>query len=120
MGRTDQQSGRQTRLAEQRVRRGVLQRELAEKTGISLASLKRLERGEVATPPLWWYVNCAIALNVELEEVLEEDVRGWHATARVPVPPPGDWLGDPAIYQRAQRWNADEYAGNDRTLGEDR
>ena len=54
-------------------------------------------------PHLWWYVNCAIALNVELEEILEDDARDWHATARAPAPPPGDWRAEPTIYERAQR-----------------
>jgi transcriptional regulator with XRE-family HTH domain len=101
--------GRDTRLGDRRRQLGILQRELAEITGISIASLKRLERGLAKTPPLWWYVNCAIALNVTLEEVLEEDAEDqWYATAGAPVPPPNGWWAEEKFYERAQKWNPDE------------
>lgn len=84
----------QTRLAEVRVSRGVYQHELAQATGISIASIKRLEQGEVANPPLWWYVNCALALNVALEEILDPELASWRATPSAPRPPSDDWLTD--------------------------
>jgi transcriptional regulator with XRE-family HTH domain len=61
-------------LAEARVRKGMSQRHLAEMTGLSLSTLARLEKYRVRLPPLQWYVNCAIALGVELDEVVDS----WH------------------------------------------
>jgi hypothetical protein len=70
--------------------------------GISLASIRRLERGKVENAPLWWYVNCAIALNVELSEVLDDELRRWHASAKAPAPPDQGFLAD--RWERAVRW----------------
>ena len=91
-----------TRLGTVRVQNGVYQHELARAVGISLSSLRRLERGEVVNAPLWWYVNCAIALNVDLIEVLDPELLRWHPTENTPAPPDQAFLAD--RYERAVRW----------------
>jgi DNA-binding XRE family transcriptional regulator len=51
----------------------VTQAELARVVGISLSSLVRLDQGRrLTSPPLGWLVNCAIALGVQLEDVVEK------------------------------------------------
>lgn len=46
-------------------------------TGISRATYGRLEQGRYENPPLRYLVNCAIVLNVELDDVLQDDWRTW-------------------------------------------
>lgn len=84
---------------------GVYQHELARATGIPIASYRRLERGEVKNPPLWWYVNCAIALNFPLEEVLDDELLAWRASDKARVPPDQGFLAD--RYERALGWKPD-------------
>lgn len=50
----------------------------------------------VRTPPLWWYQNCAIALGVKLEEILDYEHVGWHRTPKAPTPPDANWLKEKA------------------------
>lgn len=89
-------------MAEWRVRRGIYQHELARETGISIASLKRLERGVAPNAPLWWYVNCAIALNVDVTELFDDTLRRWHAMPKAPEPPSQQWYAE--HWERAQHW----------------
>jgi DNA-binding Xre family transcriptional regulator len=67
----------ETKLRSLRQARGVLQRDLAQATGLNQRTLQRLEFGEMDNPPLRYLVNCAIALDVELEEILEEEWLEW-------------------------------------------
>lgn len=60
-------------LAQVRVEKGMSQEELARSVGISLKSLVRLEKRQVPSPPLAWFVNCAIVLDVDLLDILEPD-----------------------------------------------
>jgi transcriptional regulator with XRE-family HTH domain len=102
-----------TLLAERRVSKGVNQHELARQTGISLSSLKRLEHGDVTNPPLWWFINCARALNVELEEILDPELRAWRpGPHQAAAPPPPEWLTD--RHERALLWAESEDLGRDR------
>jgi transcriptional regulator with XRE-family HTH domain len=73
------------------VGRGVHQHELARAVGISLTSLKRLERGALRNAPLWWYRNCAIALGVELDEILDERELQWRPRQNAQQPPAQNW-----------------------------
>jgi transcriptional regulator with XRE-family HTH domain len=66
-----------TKLARARMSRGVTQEELAQAVGISVPTYRRLERGEVRNPKLGHLVNCAIALGVELGNVIEDDWLEW-------------------------------------------
>lgn len=59
------------RIAAVRAERGLTQHELADRAGLSLRTLQRLERLEVANPPVRHLIACAEALNVPLSDVLE-------------------------------------------------
>jgi transcriptional regulator with XRE-family HTH domain len=77
-----------TRLAAARVRRGVTQAELAAAVGMTLPTHRRLERGRMDSPPVRYLTNCALALGVEVEDLIEDDWREWHVLdQRAPEPP---------------------------------
>lgn len=90
--RKAQQTRVLSQLAEVRVAKGVAQHELAHMVGISTKSLVRLEKHRLANPPLAWYVNCAIALGVELEDVLDEWQLRWKRLPGAPEPPKPGWI----------------------------
>lgn len=80
-----------SRLARIRVERRISQGWLASATGLSERTLQRLEAGVVENPPLRYLVNCAIALGVELEELIEDEWKEWmvfdvRGAARPPAP----------------------------------
>jgi transcriptional regulator with XRE-family HTH domain len=81
---------------------GVYQHELARAAGISIASYRRLERDEVTAAPLWWYVNCAIALNLPLEDLLDDRLLDWRPTKNALAPPEQAFLAD--RHERARGW----------------
>lgn len=80
------QSKQATRLAGLRLERGLTQTELAEATGISIATLRRLERGSVANPPIRYLANCTIVLGCRLEELIEDEWRQWLPLAKAKAP----------------------------------
>lgn len=65
----------------------MTQEELADAIGVSAPTLRRLERGEVENPKLRHLVNCAIALGVKLDDMLEDEWLEWF--------PLGDGTGPP-------------------------
>jgi transcriptional regulator with XRE-family HTH domain len=75
------------------------QTELAETTGISIATLRRLERGAMANPPLRYLTNCAIALGVEVEELVEDEWRRWLPLADTKAPKNPEDLWRPERYE---------------------
>ncbi|MGD0456102.1 MAG: helix-turn-helix transcriptional regulator [Solirubrobacteraceae bacterium] len=79
-----------TMLARARFSRGVTQEELAQAVGVSAQTIRRLERGDVDNPKLRTLVNCAIALGVDLSDVLEDDWLGWLPTGDAKQPPEPD------------------------------
>jgi transcriptional regulator with XRE-family HTH domain len=82
-----------TRIARLRVERKVSQERLAHATGISVSTLARLERGQVDNPPLRYLVNIAIALDVPLDQVVEDAWREWLPIAGwAEKPPRADWI----------------------------
>ncbi len=87
------QSKEATQLAQKRIERGLSQVELAEASGLSIATLRRLERGTVENPPLRYLANCAIVLGCPLEELVEEEWRQWLplAAAKPPRNPESLW-----------------------------
>lgn len=87
--RRDPGTKAETRLARVRMSRGVTQEELADAIGISEPTYRRLERGRMASPPLGYLVNAALALGVGLDEVIEDSWREWHKLR-------GDRPGPPA------------------------
>jgi transcriptional regulator with XRE-family HTH domain len=81
-----------TKLAMKWTHFGISQEELARRSGLSLGTLRRLERGEMRNPPLRYLVNCAIALEVGLDEILEEEWRRWMVfSAEAAEPPEIGW-----------------------------
>lgn len=77
----------ETRLARVRMSRGVTQEELARAIGVSIATYRRIERGQTPNPPLRYLTNAALALGVQLDDVIEDAWRGWWQ--RYPDDPPG-------------------------------
>jgi transcriptional regulator with XRE-family HTH domain len=92
--RRQSQSKKATRLARLRIERGMSQTELAEASGLSIATLRRLERGTIANPPLRYLANCAIVLGVKVEELIEDEWREWIPLAQrePPASPEALWL----------------------------
>jgi transcriptional regulator with XRE-family HTH domain len=67
----------ETRLAAVRVERNVPQSEMSRRTGISLNTYRRIERGEITNPPIRYLTNIAIALDVPLEQICEPEWFDW-------------------------------------------
>jgi transcriptional regulator with XRE-family HTH domain len=65
-----------SRLYERR-QAGLSQRALAERAGLSLRTLQRIERLEIDNPPVRYLTNCAIVLGCELEDLIEPAWREW-------------------------------------------
>jgi transcriptional regulator with XRE-family HTH domain len=95
-GRNEPRSSASSKLARARLRRGVSQHELADATGIPLKTYWRLEHGKTDDPSLRLLVNCALALGVELDELIEDDWRTWQVLDRRRPEPP-----DPAEFWQA-------------------
>lgn len=101
-------SGREPRsaLGRVRVRAQVSQKELAEATGISVTTIRRLERLEFDNPPLRYLVNCALALGVPLDQVIEDEWRQWKVFDIAAAQPPGkEWIGEPSA-----RWSQSPFS----------
>ena len=64
-------------LYERRRTAGLSQRALADRAGLSLRTLQRIERLEVDNPPIRYLTNCAIVLGCELEDLIEPKWREW-------------------------------------------
>jgi transcriptional regulator with XRE-family HTH domain len=92
------QSKQATRLAGLRTERGLSQQELAEATGISIATLRRLERGTMTNPPLRYLANCAIVLGCQLEDLIEDEWRRWIALAKAKPPRNPETLWQPGRF----------------------
>jgi hypothetical protein len=69
-------------------------------------TIKRLERRQLDNAPLWWYVNCAIALRVKLKDVIDEPDLEWRRRPSAPAPPGPEWLAEHA--EQAERWREHE------------
>ena len=81
-----------TKLAHQRLRHDLTQREIAELTGIPLGTYRRLEQGAIDNPPLRHLVNCALVLRVQVGEIIEDDWLKWKALDPTAAEPP-KWYG---------------------------
>jgi transcriptional regulator with XRE-family HTH domain len=82
-----------TKLANLRLESGIAQEELAAATGLSIATYRRLERGEMPNPPLRYLVNCARALGVDVADVVEEEWNdSYPLSPRAKKPPASGWL----------------------------
>jgi transcriptional regulator with XRE-family HTH domain len=78
-----------TKLGELRVQRGLTQGQLADMTGLSSAQYWRLEHNNSPHDVnLRELVNCALALDVTLDELIEDEWREWYVfDQRRPAPP---------------------------------
>lgn len=74
-----------------RIELGATQEQLAEVTGLSVSTIRRLERGELENPPITYLINCARALDVELEELIEPEWAWSVFDARAAEPPEEGW-----------------------------
>jgi transcriptional regulator with XRE-family HTH domain len=70
--RKGQQSGGWTKLARARIASGLTQQELADKVGISLRTIKRLENDWLFEPRLNWFLRLSLALEVPLVDLIED------------------------------------------------
>ena len=93
--RPGEQTKIETRLAAWRTKRNITQAELAAAVGMSLTTYRKLERGDFDNPPLRYLVNCSIALDCKLDELLDDRYREWY---------PFDPANAGAPPDRAQLW----------------
>ncbi len=69
---------RTTALARRRVACGLTQEDMARVCGASTSTYGRLEKAEVPTAPFWLLNNCALALGVQVEALIEPEWRQWY------------------------------------------
>jgi transcriptional regulator with XRE-family HTH domain len=82
-------SGTPTQLAHWRLHRGFSQQELAERSGVPLGTLRRIEQAQQQRPPdLRHLQNLRVALGCHLDDLLEDRWRGWSDLPRGPKQPP--------------------------------
>lgn len=80
-----------TKLAAWRIKRGATQPEMVRDTGIPISSYQRYEAGDYVRLPYQQLVNCAIVLEVTLDELIEDRFKRWtvfDADARRPPKKP--------------------------------
>ncbi|HEU4973835.1 MAG TPA: helix-turn-helix transcriptional regulator [Baekduia sp.] len=104
--REDPGTKAETKLARWRMHRGLTQEELAVAIGISLPTYRRLERASTDNPPLRYLQNAALALGVELDDVIEDSWREWKTFSVDAARPP-----DPASLWRPVRHAGDGATG---------
>lgn len=57
-------------------------------TGIPIASYQRYEAGKYDKPPYMQLYNCAIVLEVDVEDLIDDRFKKWHVySARAKKPP---------------------------------
>lgn len=76
-----------TPLAQLRAASGLRQEQLADLVGVSRATIQRLEMAKLKNPPVRVLVNCALVLDVPLEEILGDWGQWTVFDARRPGPP---------------------------------
>jgi len=83
-----------SRLAGARIAGGIDQKTMAELTGIPLTTYQRLERGkgnDLDNPPIRYLINCALVLQVDIEDVSPVALDEWTVfDERAQAPPVGD------------------------------
>jgi transcriptional regulator with XRE-family HTH domain len=87
-----------SQLTKIRILRGVSQEQLADAVGVSYKTIERLEANKIADPSFRLLNNCALALGVKVEQIIEPSLRDWFVfktndpEKRRPAPP------DPAVF----------------------
>lgn len=82
-----------SRLVGVRVAAGIDQKTMAELTGIPLTTYQRLDGkgNDLDNPPIRYLINCALVLQVEIDEVSPVVLEEWTIfDERAPAPPVGD------------------------------
>jgi len=64
-----------TRIEKRRLLLGLSQTAVAERAGISLRTLQRIEHGEMDNPPIRYLAGIAQALSMSLDDVIEPEWR---------------------------------------------
>lgn len=78
-----------TRLFRRRVEAGLTQRDLAERSGVPLRTVQRIDRGELQRrPSLEHLSNLAVALGCEAIELIEDEWLEWAVLPGGPARPP--------------------------------
>ena len=78
MPRTPHKQGKpRTKLADWRLKRGANQPGMVRDTGIPLSTYQRMEAGDYERPPYQALYNCAIVLQVEIDELIEDKYKTW-------------------------------------------
>ena len=83
-----------SKLAAARLQRGLTVKQLCHKTGISQPQYWRLENLRLRDPSIRLYANCALALDIPLIDLIDDELLQWHPfdRANAPEPPePGWW-----------------------------
>jgi transcriptional regulator with XRE-family HTH domain len=75
---------------------------MCEETGISEAQYWRLENLRLKHPSVRLYANCAIALGVELTDLLDDELKRWYPFdySTAPEPPDPEWWYDHSYLAR--------------------
>ena len=81
-----------TKLARIRLERELAQQDVANAAGISIATYRRLERGQIANPSLRHLTNLAFVLDVELDDLFEEEWLLWWRPWYGKDPPGEEWF----------------------------
>lgn len=92
-----------THLAAWRILSGKTQREMAEATGISLSTYRRLERGEIDNPPLRYLANCAIVMDTDIASITEPEWTQWYVFDKAASEPP-----DPDVFLATRFYDLDD------------
>ena len=81
-------SAAQTWLAWHRTEQGLTQADMAELTGIPLATYRKLERGEIENPGIRLLSNCAVVLNTSVFDLVEIKWQRWFPLSEKRKRPP--------------------------------
>jgi transcriptional regulator with XRE-family HTH domain len=72
-----ERSAMRSKLAAIRAERGLSQQALADRSGVALRTLARLERKEIRNPPLGYLANLSIVLRCRVSDLVEDDWLEW-------------------------------------------
>jgi transcriptional regulator with XRE-family HTH domain len=91
-------------LARLRVERGVTQQQLAQAAGLPVSRIRELESGRESNPRIRWLMNCALALDVPFDALLEPEWQEWTTfDTRAAEPPDHSKLLRPGYFHRRRR-----------------
>lgn len=77
MARKPRSTPPKTKISQLRQEAGFSQAELADRAGIPLRTVQRLEQGRMDNPPIRYLTNIAFALGCQLRDVIDDEWRQW-------------------------------------------